>query len=90
MLWASPNYALNSQLNIAPDLPSWWEYSWFGWVGVQVFFVLSGFVIAYTAEGATSFEFIRSRIARLVLGLWIAATISALVLMAWAGYMLKI
>ena len=56
-----------------------------GWVGVQVFFVLSGLVIAYSAEGATSRSFFRSRFLRLVPAVWICATISAVTLFLYGG-----
>lgn len=48
-----------------------------GWVGVQIFFVISGFVIAYTANGRSPVEFIKGRALRLVPGVWICATASA-------------
>jgi hypothetical protein len=31
-----------------------WPFMWFGWVGVEVFFVFSGVVIANSAHGATA------------------------------------
>ena len=51
----------------------------FGWLGVQIFFVISGFVIAYSAEGATPFSFIRSRALRLLPAAWICATLSFII-----------
>jgi peptidoglycan/LPS O-acetylase OafA/YrhL len=84
--WASPGHTLNEQLAIAPFRPNGWEYTCFGWVGVQIFFVISGFVIAYSAEGATPIAFIRSRINRLVPAMWIGASLSVVVLMAWGQY----
>lgn len=53
----------------------------FGWVGVEIFFVISGFVIAFSAEGATARRFLRSRVLRLVPGVWVCGTV-ALVLYA--------
>jgi peptidoglycan/LPS O-acetylase OafA/YrhL len=48
----------------------------FGWVGVEIFFVLSGFVIAFSAESASPKSFLRSRVLRLVPGVWICATVA--------------
>jgi len=38
----------------SPNLGSWTRY---GYLGVDVFFVISGFVIAWSAEGAKAFDF---------------------------------
>lgn len=68
----------------------------FGWVGVQIFFVISGFVIAFSGRGATPFRFFVSRVVRLVPGAWLCATITLAVLLVfgthysqeilWRGY----
>lgn len=50
-----------------------------GWVGVEIFFVLSGFVIAFSARGKTAPQFIRSRAMRLYPAVWVCATITILV-----------
>jgi len=47
-----------------------------GRIGVQIFFVISGFVIAYSARKASTGSFLRSRVLRLVPAAWICATIS--------------
>jgi peptidoglycan/LPS O-acetylase OafA/YrhL len=60
------------------------HYTWmhYGGAGVEVFFIISGFIIPYSAEGSSPFKFIRSRIVRLVPGVWICATISVIALLA--------
>ena len=61
-----------------PDLPRFPELTPFvsgGWVGVEIFFVLSGFVIAYSAEGSDAFAFFRSRFLRLMPAVWICASL---------------
>jgi peptidoglycan/LPS O-acetylase OafA/YrhL len=59
-------------------LPSLYAWSNFGWIGVQVFFVISGFVIAFSAEKATPYGFFVSRVARLGPAAWICAPLSLL------------
>lgn len=76
----------------------WAAYSWFGWVGVEVFFVISGLVIAGSARGVGAGTFLARRARRLVPAAWLCATITALVLLGmgagpahlltqWAGSM---
>jgi len=52
----------------------------FGWVGVQVFFVISGVVIANSAIASTPYRFARNRFLRLYPAAWIAAAISFAIL----------
>lgn len=72
-------------------------YSWtnFGWVGVEIFFVISGFVIAFSSERSTAAKFLVSRIVRLGPAVWICATVTLLFVLryqlmgtadAWRGY----
>lgn len=58
--------------NIGP-LKAW---TWWGWVGVPIFFVLSGFVISYSAETASAGQFLRGRLLRLAPGIWICGTVT--------------
>jgi peptidoglycan/LPS O-acetylase OafA/YrhL len=54
----------------------------FGWIGVDIFFVISGYVIAFSAESSTAGLFLESRVLRLIPGAWICATLSALFMLA--------
>ncbi|HEX8512140.1 MAG TPA: acyltransferase [Allosphingosinicella sp.] len=50
-----------------------------GWVGVPIFFVLSGVVIAASATGRGWIDFVRRRALRLYPAAWICASVTALV-----------
>ena len=60
----------------AVTFPEMTPFTHFGWVGVQVFFVISGFVIAFSGEKATPFGFFASRVVRLGPGAWICAPLT--------------
>ncbi|MDM0031484.1 acyltransferase [Variovorax sp. J22P271] len=55
----------------------------FGWVGVQIFFVLSGFVIANSSENVGAGRFLKSRVLRLYPAAMITTVIGAALL--WTG-----
>jgi peptidoglycan/LPS O-acetylase OafA/YrhL len=80
--WAVPYEATSSSVTHGiPAFPSLTWLSWFGAVGVDIFFVLSGFVIVYSA-GRDSRSFARSRILRLVPGALVSASLSAIALLS--------
>ena len=56
--------------------PELYDLTNFGWVGVEIFFVISGFVIAFSGEKSGAFSFLRSRIVRLGPAVWICAPIT--------------
>lgn len=53
-----------------------------GWIGVQIFFVLSGFVIAGSTEGATATSFLRKRFLRLYPTAWLCTALGVVVILA--------
>lgn len=56
----------------------------FGWLGVQLFFMISGFVILWSVQGKTPKQFVLSRFARLYPSYWVCLTITAIAL-TYAG-----
>ena len=54
-----------------------------GHLGVHLFFMISGFVILMTAQGATVRGFVASRVARLYPAFWVSVLLTALV--AWVS-----
>lgn len=61
--------------------PSAASFTWFGWVGVEIFFVISGFVIANSASNSSPGEFLLGRALRLYPAVWVCATATLLVLL---------
>ncbi|MFD1958691.1 acyltransferase family protein [Novosphingobium panipatense] len=49
--WALPGSSLRHVIDAPVTHPPGYGLTWCGWIGVQVFFVVSGAVIAYSAEG---------------------------------------
>jgi peptidoglycan/LPS O-acetylase OafA/YrhL len=60
-------------------------YIWWGICGVDLFFVISGFVILMTASRGSLHRFVDSRIARLFPAYWFCAVLSYLVVRAHDG-----
>ncbi len=63
-------------VNHFPPLPATSHLFHFGWIGVEIFFVISGFVIALSAADCSSKMFARRRFMRLAPAAWICATIA--------------
>jgi peptidoglycan/LPS O-acetylase OafA/YrhL len=53
----------------------------YGWLGVDLFFIISGFVITLSAEGRSAAAFVRARAKRLYPAFWAACTLTAAVLL---------
>lgn len=72
------------------DLPGWHTvlapYASAGWIGVPIFFVLSGFVIAFSAEKATPTTFVKSRVLRLYPAVWICSSFTFVLLWFERGW----
>lgn len=87
-VWASEYSSISVIFAGAAKFDELTPVAWMGWVGVQIFFVISGFVIANSANGATPFAFLRSRLIRLWPAAWICATVTLIVrLMAGENFL---
>lgn len=78
--WAFPAGQAALASHGVADFHDWTTLVPFGWAGVQIFFVISGFVIVVSAEHSNPYKFFVSRFTRLVPAVWICATIT---LLAW-------
>jgi peptidoglycan/LPS O-acetylase OafA/YrhL len=59
----------------------WLAGTWCGWIGVELFFVISGCVIAGSAKGSSAGAFIAKRAARLFPAAWICASLTLVALL---------
>src|SRR5258708_29782648 len=66
-------------LNDIADFRPIWPGVWFGWIGVEIFFVISGFVIANSANGKSPMQFLKGRALRLYPAAWCCATLTLIV-----------
>jgi peptidoglycan/LPS O-acetylase OafA/YrhL len=69
---------------VDPALPWLQSMAELGHLGVHLFFMISGFVILMTAEGATVRSFIASRVSRLYPAFWVGVLLTAAVAW-WSG-----
>lgn len=82
--WASDWSTTAQMLQHAARYDALAPFTWFGWVGVEIFFVISGFVIANSAYGRSPIDFLKGRILRLYPAAWICATITFCAWLAFA------
>src|SRR5258708_34516790 len=82
-------YSTIDQTNLifagAAQFPSAVRLTWFGWVGVEVFFVISGFVITNSAIRVSPMQFLTGRMLRLYPAVWTCATATFAALYLIAG-----
>src|SRR5215475_13384632 len=85
--WPSTGVAPGFEHYVAADiqLQSAASFTWFGWVGVEIFFVISGFVIANSASKCSAAEFLFGRALRLYPAVWVCATLTFIVLLLFTG-----
>lgn len=79
--WHEPtgDIGLRAAIGTPVSFPGLVSVSWWGWVGVQIFFVISGLVICISAERQSAGAFLRNRVLRLAPALWVFATLSLIV-----------
>ncbi|MEU5095843.1 acyltransferase [Streptomyces sp. NPDC020996] len=66
-------------------MPTVYHLASYGWIGVEIFFVISGFVICMSCWGRTPRQFFVSRVIRLYPAYWFAIAFTTAVLVALPG-----
>ncbi|MFF8195233.1 acyltransferase family protein [Streptomyces bobili] len=70
---------------VSEIMPTVFHVATYGWVGVEIFFVISGFVICMSCWGRTPRQFFISRVIRLYPAYWFAVLFTTGVLAALPG-----
>jgi peptidoglycan/LPS O-acetylase OafA/YrhL len=85
--WSSISAPPGFDHYVAADVqfPSAAPFTWFGWVGVEIFFVISGFVIANSASKSSPIAFLLGRALRLYPAVWVCASATFIVLLLFAS-----
>ena len=85
--YSSINAPMGFERYVAAEIPfpAAAPFTWFAWVGVEIFFVISGFVIANSASKGSAKEFLFGRALRLYPAVWVCSTLTFIVLVVFAG-----
>ncbi|WP_078631793.1 acyltransferase family protein [Streptomyces resistomycificus] len=70
---------------VSDIMPTVFRFASYGWIGVEIFFVISGFVICMSCWGRTPRQFFVSRVIRLYPAYWFAVVFTTAVLVAVPG-----
>jgi peptidoglycan/LPS O-acetylase OafA/YrhL len=70
---------------VSEIMPTVFRFATYGWIGVEIFFVISGFVICMSCWGRTPRQFFVSRVIRLYPAYWFAVVFTTAVLIAVPG-----
>jgi peptidoglycan/LPS O-acetylase OafA/YrhL len=70
---------------VSDIMPTVFRFASYGWIGVEIFFVISGFVICMSCWGRTPRQFFTSRVIRLYPAYWFAIVFTTAVLIALPG-----
>src|SRR4051812_9204894 len=70
---------------VSDIMPTVFRFASYGWIGVEIFFVISGFVICMSCWGRSPRQFFVSRVIRLYPAYWFAIAFTTTVLMLLPG-----
>jgi peptidoglycan/LPS O-acetylase OafA/YrhL len=81
--WHYVAFGHGASLTPYAQVPTLYPVAAYGWLGVELFFLISGFVISMSSVGHTLGEFVTSRITRLYPAYWFAIALTTTVLLLW-------
>ncbi|WP_156822084.1 acyltransferase [Azoarcus sp. KH32C] len=75
----------NGKVTSISHVPELVAFAKYGFLGVEFFFMISGFVIFYSARDKTAGEFLTSRAVRLFPAFWVAVPFTVFFALFWGG-----
>lgn len=84
------NGIVNGKISSITQIPSVVEFTKYGYLGVEFFFMISGYVIFFSARNATASKFAVSRALRLYPAYWSAILFTSFFALLWGGSMMAV
>lgn len=84
------NGIANGKISSVSHIPSLAEVTKYGYLGVELFFMISGYVIFFSARHATAAKFAVSRAVRLYPAYWFAVLFTSLFALHWGGELMAV
>lgn len=79
------NGIYNGKISSLQSVPSVSEFTKYGYLGVDLFFMISGYVIFLSSQNKTPGQFIKSRLIRLYPAFWFAVISASLLTILWGN-----
>src|SRR5262245_23513156 len=80
----------NGKVDSLEHVPGLADAVKYGYLGVEFFFIISGYVIFFSARGKTAGDFLVSRAVRLYPAFWFAVLVTSLVAVPWGGEQMSV
>ncbi|AJQ96558.1 acyltransferase family protein [Gynuella sunshinyii] len=84
------NGIVNGKINSINHIPSVIEVTKYGYLGVELFFMISGYVIFFSAKNRTAAMFAESRAIRLYPAYWFAILFTSFFALQWGGDLMSV
>lgn len=84
------NGIANGKLSSLSHIPELIEFTKYGYLGVELFFMISGYVIFYSARNRSAAQFAASRAIRLYPSYWFAVLFTSAIAWMWATTQMQV
>lgn len=84
------NGIVNGKIDSISHIPAVIEVTKYGYLGVELFFMISGYVIFFSAKNRSAAKFAESRAIRLFPAYWIAILFTSFFALQWGGDLMSV